>query len=100
MPTLTEAEVLINTPSVWKNEGRLFAGKLFMPTAGHRNVGRLTSPSTDGYYWTATPQDNSDGVYELRFGKIAYNNESARIGYGYYRGNALNIRCVKDKKRI
>ena len=43
------------------------AGCVFLPAAGYRNGSSVDNPGTNGYYWSATPNDtgNAYGVYFL-----------------------------------
>ena len=66
------------------------AGCVFLPAAGYRNGSSVDNPGTNGYYWSATPNDtgNAYGVYFLS----GYLNpaSSSNRSFGY------SVRLVRE----
>jgi uncharacterized protein (TIGR02145 family) len=63
------------------------------PAAGYRkySTGRIASPGTFGYYWTATASGTS--AYSLYFGKKTFNSSYTTN----YRGSGCSVRCVREE---
>ena len=76
----------------WKWENASATNKnLTFPASGYRNDGgRLLSVGTYGFYWSASPYNESDG-YSLFFP-----SSSVDPSYNYHRALGCPVRCVKD----
>ena len=92
MPTLDEMKELINQctwewTSVNGVNGRLVTGpngnSIFLPAAGSRSGTSLSGAGSVGDYWSATPESDGTGAYELAFttGYCGWDNIIGRV-YG------------------
>jgi len=110
LPTAVELEALHNAGSTWATSGRGNAivgrfygpshttctlpnnmnGCIFLPAVGNRlhSTSALHAQNTDGYYWSSTEYDSTEG-YSLHFG----GNSAPPDKYDKARG--INVRCVQ-----
>ena len=103
MPTQAEwQELLNNTTVTWTTQngvyGRLFTASngnsLFLPAAGYRNNGSVSSAGSSGYYWSSslyTDNPNPRLAWNFYFSSGNYYMN----GYGRYYGQS--VRAVRHK---
>ena len=105
LPTRYEWEELCDLGSTWDDElkGRWFGGNhdsdhkgsLFLPAAGLRysNSGELASTSSNGCYWSSSPNYGGNNCA----GSLSF--YSGYVNPLSYNGRALgfSVRCVRDK---
>lgn len=101
MPTLIETqELLDNCTWVWTSmngvNGHKVTGPngnfIFLPAAGFRHDTSLNSVGANGYYWSATPCDNSDNAYGIYF----YSNSDYYGSSNYKRNDGRVVRPVSE----
>ncbi len=66
---------------------------LTFPMAGHRysNNGALCNRGSNSYYWSSTPQSNTNGYI------ISLDNTNTYSGISYSnRNSGMSVRCLKD----
>lgn len=105
LPTWQEWEALCDLGSTWDDElkGRWFGGNhnsdhkgsLFLPAAGLRdgNSGELANTSSNGYYWSSSPNYGGNGNASSLYFYSGYVNPLD----GSYRANGFSVRCVQNK---
>lgn len=56
--------------------------RIFLPAAGYRNDTSLNNAGSNGNYWSATPNSNSNNAYNLNFNSDNYdwNNNNRNNG--------------------
>ncbi len=100
MPTRDEQkELLDNCAWEWTSQngvnGYLVTGtngnSIFLPAAGYKENSSHTEMGEYGYYWSSTPQSNSNlGAYYL------YMSESSKLSYYYARVAGQSVRAVSE----
>lgn len=100
MPTRDEQkELLDNCTWEWTSQngvnGYLVTGSngnsIFLPAAGYKENSSHTEMGEYGYYWSSTPQSNSNlGAYYL------YMSESSKLSYYYARVAGQSVRAVSE----
>ena len=99
MPTLIEIqELLDNCTWVWTSmngvNGHKVTGPngnfIFLPAAGCRRGTSFNSVGASGYYWSASPYNNSDNAYSLYFYSEYY------CPYYYDRNSGRVVRPVSE----
>ena len=98
MPTKAEQEELLNNCTwTWTTQNGVNGYKvigpsgasIFLPAAGYRNGGSLSSAGGLGYYWSSTPYSNTNNACSLSFGSGSHST-----GYlnRYYGGSVRLVR--------
>lgn len=100
LPTRDEQkELLDNCTWEWTSQngvnGYLVTGSngnsIFLPAAGYKENSSHTEVGEYGYYWSSTPQSNSNlGAYYL------YMSESSKLSYYYARVAGQSVRAVSE----
>lgn len=100
LPTRDEQkELLDNCTWEWTSQngvnGYLVTGSngnsIFLPVAGYKENSSHTEVGEYGYYWSSTPQSNSNlGAYYL------YMSESSKLSYYYARVAGQSVRAVSE----
>lgn len=100
LPTREEQkELLDNCTWEWTSQngvnGYLVTGSngnsIFLPAAGYKENSSHTEVGEYGYYWSSTPQSNSNlGAYYL------YMSESSKLSYYYARVAGQSVRAVSE----
>ena len=71
-----------------------FSGCVFLPAAGYRNGTTVNNASSNGNYWSSTP-NNANNAYNVNF-----NSGNLNPANNNNRNNGFSVRLVRQVERV